>query len=139
MEQIVIHIIIYLPEILSLAATLMVLQRTIFVKRANRTFGEVTDIEERQNTRMGVSSTPGHRRVIYYPVIHFEDDSGKKYRCIAGLAARFLNYGVGERVPVIYNPANPQKCFLNHIYFVWITPLGFTLLAIVAIAYKYLI
>ncbi|WP_136810747.1 DUF3592 domain-containing protein [Desulfosediminicola flagellatus] len=139
MEQLIVHIIIYLPEILSVAAILMVIQRFHFLKNAIRTFGEVTGIEERQNTRMGVSSTPGHRRVVHYPVIHFKDTANNKYRCIAGMAARFLNYGVGDRVPVIYNPSNPQKCFLNHIYFVWVTPLGCTLLAIGAIAYKYII
>lgn len=137
MEQLIAYIIIYLPEILSVTAIIMVIQRSIFVQKAICTFGEVTGIEERQNTRMGGLNSPGHRRVVHYPVIHFEDTKKKRYRCITGMAARFLNYGVGDRVPVIYNPANPQKCFLNRFYFLWVTPLGCTLLAIVAMAYKY--
>ena len=77
MENLIIQILLNIPELLFGFGLVFLIKRSLFVKNGQTTFAEVTEIQERQNTKMGVSSRAGHVRVVYHPVLKFEDDELK--------------------------------------------------------------
>jgi len=137
MEQIIVYIIIFLPEAFLVVGILYFIQRFVFIKKSIKTFGEVTRIEERQHTRIGVSGAASISRVVFHPVIYFNDIQKNKHRCMVGMGGRFLSYNVGDKVPIIYTESKPAKCFLNRIYFVWASPVLFLSLGVISMIFKY--
>lgn len=134
MENLIIQILLYSPEILFGCGVLFLIKRSFFVKNGQTTLAEVTEIQERQNTKMGT----GHVRVIYHPVLKFEDDDGVKYTCIVGQGGRFLSFNVGESVEVIYDKSNPNNSRLHHWFFLWPMPILLTASGAAAIYLKYI-
>ena len=135
MENLIAQILLFTPELLFVFGLLFFMRRVLFVKKGRITFAKVTEIQERQNTRMGVSNRPGNVRVVYHPVLKFEDVDSATYTCIVGQGGRFLSFNVGESVAVIYDPNNPNNNRLNHWFFIWPVPV---LLVIMGAASTYL-
>ena len=75
-------------------------------------------------------------RLIHLPVIHFQGQSGVKNKVVIGASGRFLNYSVGDKVPVIFSKNDPKNFFLNKIYFLWFTPAIATTIGILLLFVK---
>lgn len=59
----------------------------------------------------------------YYPVVAFTPMNGASVRFTDGAGSLPPDYEVGESVPVLYDPANPQKARLNTWKRVWFVPI----------------
>lgn len=138
MEQTLITILFLIPEILTVLGILLILKRILFLKNSEVTSGEVTSIEIKEISAGFSSRATRPVRLIHLPVIHFQDQSGVEYKVVIGASGRFLNYSVGDKVPVIFSKNDPKNSFLNEIYFLWFTPAIATTLGILLLFVKYI-
>lgn len=120
MENILIILLRFFPELISVVALWIFVRRILFFKKAVRTFGEVTGIEERKHR--GVSGNTWGNRIVFHPVIHFEDKTGKRYRCVVGMLGRFMSYNTGDIVPLLYKESNPLHALVNNFFIIWTLP-----------------
>ncbi len=113
----------------TLVGSSLFLARTIrMVNRGARTEGVVVDYDVGQNTERTKAATkksPARTKTVttHTPIVTFEiERDGKKesFRFKDWTGAASPAYPVGERVPVLYDPANPSDAvivtFLN-LYF----------------------
>jgi len=135
MENILANILRFFPEIMFVSGIGIFIKRIFFFKNAIRTFGEVTGIDERKF--IGVSGNSWGNRIVYHPIIYFDDKSGKRYRCIVGMLGRYMSYNNGEKVPIIYRESNPMKSLVNSLLIVWTIPTLLLIVGISAIVLKY--
>ena len=136
METIVAYILIFFPEIMFIIGIGVFIKRIFFFKNSIRTFGEVTGIDERKHT--AISGNTWGNRIVYHPIIFFNDKSGKRYRCLAGMLGRFMSYNNGDKVPIIYRESNPMKALVNSIFIVWTLPTLLFIAGVSAIVLKYM-
>lgn len=135
MESVLANILRFFPEIMFVIGIGIFVYRVSFVKNAIGTFGEVTGIEERKH--IGISGNSWGNRIVFHPIIYFEDSLGKRYRCIPGMLGRYLSYNTGDRVPIIYKESNPLKSLVNSFLMIWTLPTLLLLFGIIAIVLKY--
>ena len=69
------------------------------------TYGTVTDIYER------VNGTDKDETVIYYPV--YEYVAGDQvYTSQSDVGSNIIRYDIGQQVPVMYDPNNPERYYI---------------------------
>lgn len=137
MENLLVNILRYSPEIMFVIGVGFFIKRILFLKNAITTFGDVTGIEERKIRY--VSGNSWGNRIVYHPIIYFHDKSGKRYRCIPGMLGRFMSYNTGEKVPIIYRELDPIKAMVDNFFIVWTIPTLLLIFGIAAIFLKYYI
>lgn len=135
METILANILRFFPEIVFIIGIGFFIKRILFFKNGARAFAEVTGIEERKYPY--VSGNSWANRIVYHPILYFDDKSGKRYRCVAGMLGRFMSYNSGEKVPIIYKESNPMKSLVNSFFIVWTIPTIFLIVGLSAIVLKY--
>jgi len=79
-----------------------------------RTTGNVVRLEE--------SNSSEGSCCVYSPVIEFSA-GGQTYSFESGNASDPPAYRVGEEVPVLYDPANPETAQINSIFERWVFPI----------------
>ncbi len=95
-----------------------------FLRTAQTTAGTVVRLEERTRGE-------GRGRVHNYaPVFEFEVD-GKRHEIVSKVASNPASAAVGDRVEVLYDPANPERAQIKSFLTQWFLPLIFTVLGIV--------
>ena len=135
METILANILRFFPEIMFVIGMGVFIKRILFFKNAIRTFGEVTGIEERKH--IGISGNSWGNRIVYHPIIYFNDKSGKRYRCIPGMLGRCMSYNTDEKISIIYIESNPLRSLVNSFFMVWTLPTLLLVVGITAIVLKY--
>ncbi len=135
MESALANILRFFPEIIFVIGAAIFVNRILFVINSVIIFGEVTGIEERKH--IGVSGNSWGNRIVYHPIIYFNDNSGKRYRCIPGMLGRYMSYNTGDKVPIIYIKANPMKSLVNRFFIIWTLPTLVLVVGIAAIVLKY--
>ena len=135
METILANILRFFPEIMFVIGMGVFIKRILFFKNAIRTFGEVTGIEERKH--IGISGNSWGNRIVYHPIIYFNDKSGKRYRCIPGMLGRYMSYNTDEKISIIYIESNPLRSLVNSFFMVWTLPTLLLVVGITAIVLKY--
>lgn len=90
-----------------------------------RTVGDIVDfkMEETKNRRRGTTIT------LYYAIIEFEDEQGKKYRYVSknGMPTSDRK---NTRVPICYNVDDPTDCVAQFYYNGYFAAVAFLVLAI---------
>jgi hypothetical protein len=99
---------------LSLGAYLL-LDALRFKWTATRTVGEVVRIHSQwQNvTESTDTGTYTRRMLIHYPVIAFTDEKSTRHEVRANSGSSKQEYQVGDEVPILVDPSDPQKVRIN--------------------------
>jgi hypothetical protein len=90
------------------AALAFLVQRR-FLSKAVRTSGVVAGVNVDRTTK----------GTTYTPVIRFETTAGASVVATANRSAGKRTFQVGQTVPVLYDPANPQKLEVNKFWDRW--------------------
>lgn len=135
MENILANTLRFFPEIMFVIGVGVFIKRIFFLIRGITTFGDVTGIEERKIR--GVSGNSWGNRIVYHPIIYFDDKSGKRYRCIPGMLGRYMSYNTGEKIPIIYLESEPMKSLVNSFLIIWTIPALLLIVGMAAIILKY--
>jgi len=90
------------------AALAFLVQRR-FLSKAVRTTGVVE----------GINIDRTSKGTTYTPVIRFETAAGASVVATANRSAGRRTFQVGQTVPVLYDPANPQKLEVNRFWDRW--------------------
>lgn len=94
--------------LLIVAAAVMYSQQAAFVERSWPAPGEVIGLEpERGNVARAA------------PVIRFETSRGKAVRFRANMPIPWPKLDIGDRVPVLYDPENPESAVVDRFWSVW--------------------
>jgi len=80
-----------------------------FIERATETKGTVIDLVASRSS----DSTS------YYPVVVFEDASGRQIKFQSGSGSNPPSFNRGERVSVLYEPAAPESARINSFFSLW--------------------
>lgn len=94
----------------------------IFTVSATHTIGQVVKIETVQNTLPFVDKSNGSG-TYYYPLIRFTAKSGKVVDFRASSGSQHVQYAIGDTVPVLYDPAEPQDGRIDTLWGVWGAPI----------------
>jgi preprotein translocase subunit SecG len=87
-----------------------------FKKTAVEAQGSVIELKEDRS-----GGTDSH--TVYYPIIRFADKAGQEHTLYSSAGSYPPAYEVGERVPVLYDPANPKEAKINSFTGLWLWPL----------------
>jgi hypothetical protein len=68
---------------------------------------------------------------MYAPIVQFETSAGERYEFSSGLKSTTRQYEIGQRVGVLYDPANPNKAQLAGAGARYFAPAILLLLALV--------
>ena len=90
-----------------------------FVAGAARTTGTVIKLAERRETDRG------RTRTSYAPVVRFVTARGVHGEFPSRLGSNPPAYRVGDRVPVLYNPADPREAAIATFLSLWLFTLLF--------------
>jgi hypothetical protein len=88
-----------------------------FKKTAVEAQGAVVELKE------GSGGGPGNHHTVYYPVVRFADKAGQDHTLYSSSGSYPPAYEVGERVSVLYDPANPKEAKINSFSNLWLWPL----------------
>lgn len=83
-------------------------------QQGERTTGNVVRLEESNSSEGGCC--------VYSPVIEFVA-GGQTYSFESGNASDPPAYDVGEEVPVLYDPSNPETAQINSFFERWVFPI----------------
>jgi hypothetical protein len=79
-----------------------------YVAHAVKAQGEVVALAEKRYI-----VTKGKAHKAFYPVVRFTAD-GREMRFTSDMAGSQPEYKVGDKVEVVYDPADPSKAKINH-------------------------
>jgi Protein of unknown function (DUF3592) len=82
-----------------------------FRRAAHRAAGEVVRAHAQWQdvTRFEEGGAETRRALVHYPVIAFEDAEGVRHEVRANIGGCTPGYRVGDRVPVLFAPGDPQS------------------------------
>lgn len=60
-----------------------------------------------------VSHRASKGKIVHRPIVVFRDAAGGEHRFVSGASSSPPAYAIGERVPVIYNPADPARAEID--------------------------
>jgi hypothetical protein len=91
--------------------------RTVhFKKTAVEAQGTVTELKE--------GSTGGtENHTVYYPIVRFDDRAGQEHMLYSTSGTYPPAHEVGERVAILYDPADPKHAEINSFSDLWLWPL----------------
>ena len=74
----------------------------------------------------------GYRKRTYRLTLEFEDQRGATRRERTGYGRSYGSHRVGDRVDVVYNPADPSDFALDSWYDLWAMPFGLAVVGAIA-------
>ncbi|PWH14924.1 MAG: DUF3592 domain-containing protein [Anaerolineae bacterium] len=86
-----------------------------FVQQSARAEGIVVDLVRTQKT-----DERGNIQTSYYPVIEFTTAQGELIRYQASTGSNPPSHQKGDKVQVLYNPANPQRAVEDSFFSLWL-------------------
>ncbi len=93
-------------------------QRSLFVAEANSAQGVVVDIF----LATSKARTGGEDIKTYAPRVFFVAASNQKVEFKTRASKSNPGYKIGDQVPVLYDPANPEKAKINTFFHLWMLP-----------------
>jgi hypothetical protein len=88
-------------------------------KNGVKTMAKVIEITERWE-----SDSDGHQSKMYYPLLEFNDESGKKHSFQGNIGSnRKKKYQLEQQIEILYDPNEPQKAQLKNFGTMWLMPL----------------
>lgn len=109
---------------LSICGVVLLLRQRAIITRSLVTEGTIIELRrlrvegEYVRTQTG-SETTVQPKYLFRPVVQFTTDRGRRVRFVAGVAMRPAPYQVGARVPVLYEPGNPEQARINQFVDLW--------------------
>jgi hypothetical protein len=88
-----------------------IVQRVAFLQAASRTTGTILEMRPVRATRHGAGTL--------IPVFRFTASDGRGYVIVSGVSVRAAVFRVGETVPVLYRPEQPQTAVLDSFGPLW--------------------
>lgn len=123
-KPITITVVKYVFSIIGLAmlvgASLVYNNTSDFLTRAVATEGEVIELVRSRSN----DST------VYYPVVAFQDASGRQVEFQANSGTNPPSYSRGETVKVLYEPGEPEAARINGFFTLWGVPLILVMLGL---------
>lgn len=97
-----------------------------FTQRTQPATGKIQGYEDRESTtrRNGVTK----KKIVSYPVFTFQDAQGAEHRVTASAGQSKSTYAIGEEVPILYVPENPQEARINNFAQMWMGPVSIGIL-----------
>ena len=65
----------------------------------------------------------GHRGNVFYPRVRFSTTDGQQISFVSGVGTNPALYGVGDPVPVIYDPHDPDHASIRSLVTLWLLPM----------------
>jgi hypothetical protein len=109
-----------------LLALAVALHTAFSLRRATRATATIVVMESRIE--------PRNVDPIFYPHFQFYDSTGQSFTIISNSGATPPAFHVGQRVPILYDPANPSAAQLATFAELWFLPIVFSVLGLVALA-----
>ena len=86
------------------------IHRIEFLRHSVRTSGTVVELIRR---------TDGHGASMYTPVFEFRDRRGNNYETTTSISSDPPMYVVGQAIPVLYEPGQPQTAVPDSFWMLW--------------------
>lgn len=86
------------------------IHRIEFLRHSVRTTGTVVQL---------LRQTDGHGSNMYTPVFEFRDRRGNTYDTTASISSNPPMYLVGQTIPVLYEPGQPQTAMPDSFWILW--------------------
>jgi hypothetical protein len=103
-----------------LMGTYYISESTIsFISEAVKTEGTVVRLDD---SWAGSSNFSQHSR-IYRPVVRFTDQNGSQHEFISSSGSNPPSYPEGEKVALLYLPAEPGSAIINEFFSLWAGPI----------------
>lgn len=119
-----------------LVGILLFITRIRFLRNAHRVIGEVVSLEIRYpHGKFELRGTKTSALPSYLPQIRFTASNGRKYTFLDNFASRLFSYQVGSHIPVLYDPNDPRKAFIQHVLTLWIRPVGISVFGIILLVF----
>ncbi|ADO67941.1 DUF3592 domain-containing protein [Stigmatella aurantiaca] len=90
-----------------------------------RTRRFLSQAHETQAEVVGNHSRRHNRKNTYYPVLRYLTQEGAQHEVVSPVGSNPPRYREGDRVPLLYNPANPQDVRIHNFLNLWLLPLLF--------------
>jgi hypothetical protein len=94
-----------------------------FLAHAVDAQGTVIELERREST-----DSDGRSSTMFYPVVEFQTDTGKKIIFHESSGSNPPAYAVGDSTPILYTPENPSEASINSFLSLWLGALIFSFL-----------
>lgn len=88
-----------------------------FVSAATQTTGVVIALAEKHDAKRD--------SITYAPVFTFATESGQTQSVTSSVATSPASYAVGDKVPVLYRPADPADAKIDSFWQLWFLPVLF--------------
>lgn len=108
-------------------ATYQFLMSSALATRGVAAVATVVDVDSRLRR-----SSNGHRKRTYRLTLEFGDQRGATHRERTGYGRSYSSHRVGDRVEVVYNPANPSEFALDSWLDLWAMPAGLAVVGAIA-------
>jgi hypothetical protein len=106
--------------LLALAGLLWLSWTAVFVLRAAKASGQITDM----------APSSGRRGTSWYPIFMFMDAHGVLRTKRSHVGSSSNTFVPGQQVTVLYLPSDPQNCEIDSFHTLWFGPLCFTVLGL---------
>lgn len=113
--------------IFSIIGIVVTCKRVLFLFRAERTVGEITEVEARMKTKKGRTLT------YYYPKASFTARDQSGHEIVSNIGYGKCIHEVGQSIDVRYDPSNPQKAILGGTLALWGLPFALLFLGAVSL------
>ncbi len=122
MPQLICGLFVFIGSLLLAWGVVWFLQTVLFLGQARPGTGVV--VGERRSTSVRLKGQSSYREVssTRSPVVEFHDGAGVKHHFVP-LASSQQSFETGERVPVLYDPQQPERANLRTFDSLWMRPI----------------
>ena len=92
-----------------------------FAGQARTTMGEVIHVETRVSR-----DSDGRRSTTYQPTLRYMAANGQTYEAETHISSSGYDYDIGERMEILYDPADLTEVRINGFFSLYIFPIAFT-------------
>ena len=93
-----------------------------FAENARTTMGEVIHVEMKIST-----DSEGRRTRTYEPTMRYVAANGQSYTAKTHISSSGYDFQIGERMEILYDPADLTEVRLNSFWSLWMLPIAFML------------
>ncbi len=127
MTTAILYLFLGIGIIFSIIGIVVTCKRVMFLFRAERTVGEIIEVEARMKTQKG------RTRTYYYPKATFTAKDKTHYEIVSNIGYGKCIHQVGQFIAVRYDPANPEKAILGGTLALWGLPTALLILGAVSL------
>jgi hypothetical protein len=90
---------------------------------SSRNFLNISSAAEGVVTDLVLSHSSSSRSGVYHPKVSFQTEAGENIEFNSSFGSNPPSYNKGDRVKVLYDPANPNHASINSFFSLWFAPL----------------